>query len=121
MWNYRIIKTEIKGQPDEYGLFEVIYNDDKQISAHTEKAEIVAESPEEIIKSLSIMLSDATKCKKSNDILTLGEIEFAPLCNEEDLSEAMTFEEFEAEIKAIDVRDLMNDTIQDQGLNNPTE
>ena len=48
-----------------------------------------------------------------------GKIEFAPLYDEKDLSESMTIEEFESEIKKIDVRDLTNDTIQDQSLNNP--
>ena len=39
MWNYRIIKDK-----DIYGLYEVMYNDDGEICAHTEKPEIIAES-----------------------------------------------------------------------------
>jgi hypothetical protein len=117
MWNYRIIKREVEGQPDQYGLFEVFYNDEGEISAHSEEPELVDASPEELLTTLRLMLDDAQKSYYK--ILKYGEIEFAPLYDEKDLSEAMTLEEFEAELKKIDVRDLTNDTIQDQSLNNP--
>jgi hypothetical protein len=91
MWNYRIIKTEIKGQPDQYGLFEVIYNDDKEISAHTERAEIVGESPEEIVQTLRLMLNDANK--SYYNVLNYKEIKFAPLYDENEKSEVITLDE----------------------------
>ena len=112
MWNYRIIKKE-----NECGLYEVFYNDDGKISAHSEKPEVFGENPEELLTTLRLMLDDAQK--SYYEILKYGEIEFAPLYDEKDLSESMTIEEFESEIKKIDVRDLTNDTIQDQSLNNP--
>ncbi len=112
-----MIKREVEGQPDHYGLFEVLYNDEGKISAHSEEPELVDSSPEELLTTLRLMLDDAQKSYYK--ILKYGEIEFAPLYDEKDLSEAMTLEEFEAEFKEIDVRDLTNDTIQDQSLNNP--
>lgn len=104
MWNYRIIKREVEGQPDQYGLFEVMYNDDKQISAHAEEAEITCESPEEIIESLSIMLSDAIRCKELNNTLTYDKIEFFPFCDEKDW-EAISMKEFE---------DLINEQVDEE-------
>ena len=112
MWNYRIIKKE-----NECGLYEVFYNDDGKISAHSEKPEVFGENPEELLTTLRLMLDDAQKSYYK--VLEYGKIEFAPLYDEKDLSESMTIEEFESEIKKIDVRDLTNDTIQDQSLNNP--
>ena len=112
MWNYRIIKKE-----NDHGLYEVFYNDDGKISAHTDKPILVEESPEDLLNSLRLMLDDAQKSYYK--VLEYGKIEFAPLYDEKDLSESMTIEEFESEIKKIDVRDLTNDTIQDQSLNNP--
>lgn len=107
MWNYRIIKREVEGQSDQYGLFEVFYNDEGKISAHSEEPELVDESPEELLTTLRLMLNDAQK--SYYDILKYGEIEFAPFYSEEEM------EEFEA----IDIRDLINDTNQDQSLNYP--
>jgi hypothetical protein len=112
MWNYRIIKKE-----NECGLYEVFYNDDGEISAHAENPEVIGENPEDLLTTLRLMLDDAQKSYYK--VLKHGEIKFAPLYDEKDLSQAMTFEEFESEIKKIDVRDLTNDTIQDQSLNNP--
>ena len=112
MWNYRIIKKE-----NECGLYEVFYNDDGKISAHSEKPEVFGENPEDLLTTLRLMLDDAQKSYYK--VLEYGKIEFAPLYDEKDLSESMTIEEFESEIKKIDVRDLTNDTIQDQSLNNP--
>ena len=107
MWNYRIIKREVKGQPDQYGLFEVFYNDEGKISAHAEEPELVDESPEELLTTLRLMLDDAQKSYYK--ILKYNEIEFAPFCSEEEM------EEFEA----VDIRDLINDTNLDQSLNHP--
>lgn len=94
MWNYRIIKKE-----DEYGLYEVIYDNDGNITAHSEKAELVEESPEDLLTTLRLMLDDAQKSYYK--VLEYGKIEFAPLYDEKDLSEAMTLEQFEAEFKEI--------------------
>ena len=116
MWNYRIIKREVEGQADQYGLFEVFYNDEGKISAHAEEPEVVGESPQDILDSLQIMLSDTKKHfdafyppKPNDKILEYGKIEFSSLCSEEDMEES----------KGVDVRDLINDTILDQSLNYP--
>ena len=96
MWNYRIIKNK----DDSYGLYEVFYNDDGKISAHAEKPEVIGESPEDLLTTLRLMLDDAQKCYYK-EVLEHGKIEFAPLYDEKDLSEAMTIEEFESELKEI--------------------
>lgn len=92
MWNYRIIKrTGKEDQDDYYGLFEMFYNDDNKISLMTVEPEMVGESVDELINSLKLMYNDAVRCK--NDVLVEGEIEFAPICDD-DFSEAMSFDEF---------------------------
>jgi hypothetical protein len=96
MWNYRIIKNK----DDSYGLYEVIYNDDGKISAHSENSEIIGESPEDILQTLRLMLDDANKSYYS--VLNYEEIKFAPLYNENEKSEAITLDELygnEGEIK----------------------
>ena len=87
MWNYRIIKNG-----ETYGLYEVIYNDDKQIAAHSEDPELESHDVDDLIESLELMLEDAKKYK--NNILEYDQIKFAPMYNESDLSEVMTLEEF---------------------------
>jgi hypothetical protein len=87
MWNYRIIKDK-----DNYGLYEVIYNDDGEITAHSQDPEIIGDSPEDLVQTLRLMLDDANK--SYYNILELDKIKFAPM-HEGDLSEAMTLEEFE--------------------------
>ena len=94
MWNYRIIKKE-----DNYGLYEVFYNDNGEISAHSEEPEVIGESPEDLLTTLRLMLDDAQKSYYK--ILKYNEIEFAPFYDKEDLSEPMTLEQFEAEFKEI--------------------
>jgi hypothetical protein len=101
MWNYRIIKNK----DNSYGLYEVIYNDDGKISAHSENAELYGESPKDILETLRLMLDDANK--SYYNILEWDKIKFAPLCEEFD----------EGEI--IDARDLLNDTILTDPLNHP--
>jgi hypothetical protein len=96
MWNYRIIKNKDKS----YGLYEVIYNDDGQISAHSENSEIIGESPEDIMQTLRLMLDDANK--SYYNVLEYDKIKFAPLCDESEKSEAITLDELcghEGEIK----------------------
>jgi len=96
MWNYRIIKNK----DDSYGLYEVIYNDDGKISAHSENSEIIGESPEDILQTLRLMLDDANK--SYYNVLNYEEIKFAPLYNENEKSEAITLDELygnEGEIK----------------------
>ena len=93
MWNYRIIKDK-----DEYGLHEVIYNDDGDISAYTENAEIIGETPEDILQALRLMLDDAQK--SYYNILDASKIEFAPLVPEEDEQEYIEYEfDNEGEVK----------------------
>ncbi len=87
MWNYRIIKKD-----KVYELREAYYNDNKEIFAICEFAEITGESPEDIIQSLKYMFDDAVKYKDM--ILEDGKIEFASMCDDEDLEE-ITFEEFD--------------------------
>lgn len=87
MWNYRIIKDK-----DTYGLYEVMYNDDGEIFAHSENAEVIGDSPEDLLRTLRLMLDDANK--SYYNILEADKIKFAPIYDEKDLSEAMTFEEF---------------------------
>ena len=89
MWNYRIIKKE-----NEYGLYEVFYNDDGEISAHAEKAELVDGSPEELLLTLRLMLDDAQK--SYYNILEHDEIKFAPFFDENE------------KLKSIDIKDFIN-------------
>lgn len=86
MWNYRIIKDN----DDSYGLYEVIYNDDGEISAHSEKPEAVAESPKDLLVTLKLMLEDAQK--SYYNILEADKIKFAPLCDESELENAVPYE-----------------------------
>tara|TARA_B100000085_G_scaffold276326_1_gene295297 strand:+ start:956 stop:1261 length:306 start_codon:yes stop_codon:yes gene_type:complete len=83
MWNYRIIKNK----DDSYGLYEVIYNDDGEISAHSESSEIVGESPEDILQTLRLMLDDANKSYYS--ILEYDKIKFAPLMDESEKADCV--------------------------------
>ena len=92
MWNYRIIKDK-----NSYGLYEVMYNDDGEIFAHSEEAEIIAESPEELIETLNLMLSDANKSKEN--ILIYDQIKFAKPCEDYDDSDPITIEHLDQLIK----------------------
>ena len=96
MWNYRIIKNK----DNSYGLYEVIYNDDGEISAHSENSEIIGESPEDILLTLRLMLDDANK--SYYNILDSEKIEFAPLIDESEKNETIELDELygnEGEIK----------------------
>ena len=85
MWNYRIIKNK----DNSYGLYEVIYNDDGEISAHSEDPEVIGESPEDLLTSLRLMLDDANK--SYHNILEADKIVFAPLCDESDLEDFVEY------------------------------
>ena len=74
MWNYRIIKDG-----ETYGLYEVFYNDDDEISLHAENPDVVGESVDEIISSLELMLGDAKKHIKEKPVLEKDKIEFKDL------------------------------------------
>ncbi len=96
MWNYRIIKNKDKS----YGLYEVIYNDNGEISAHSESSEIIGESPEDILQTLRLMLDDANK--SYYNILEYDKINFAPLIDESERKELITLDElfeYEGEVK----------------------
>lgn len=92
MWNYRIIHYDSDkgmGLKNHYGLYEVIYNDEGKISAHTEEPEVIADTPEELIESLEMMLSDAKKYK--NKILDYKTMKFYPLTHD-DKEESVTLD-----------------------------
>jgi hypothetical protein len=95
MWNYRIIKDK-----NAYGLYEVMYNDDGEIFAHSEEAEVIAESPEELIETLNMMLSDANKSKEN--ILIYDQIKFAKPCEDFDKSETITIEQLDDILKDLE-------------------
>ena len=95
MWNYRIIKDK-----NSYGLYEVMYNDDGEIFAHSEEAEIIAESPEELIETLNLMLSDANTSKEN--ILVYDQIKFAKSCEDYDKSETITIEQLDDILKDLE-------------------
>jgi hypothetical protein len=89
MWNYRIIKNK-----DFYGLYEVIYNDDGDICAHSEKPEIEDYNVKDLLTTLRLMLDDAQK--SSYNILYANEIKFAKICEDE---ETIPFEGFDSFLK----------------------
>ena len=75
MWNYRVIKFD-----DHVGLYEVIYNDQGEISGHCEKPEVVGDTVEELGDTLKLMLHDYER----SDVLDGEKIEFAPLVDPDD-------------------------------------
>ena len=77
-----------------------MYNDDGEIFAHSEEAEIIAESPEELIETLSLMLSDANKSKEN--ILIYDQIKFAKPCEDYDKSETITIEQLDDLLKDLE-------------------
>lgn len=87
MWNYRIIKDK-----DTYGLYEVIYNDNKEISFHSEKPEMVGESPKDLLDTLELMISDVNKhISKDKEILEIGKIKFHPINDYDPCSKIGTY------------------------------
>jgi hypothetical protein len=96
MWNYRIIKDG-----ETYGLYEVFYNDDGEISLHSENPEVVGESVEDIKGSLELMLKDVKKNFSSffplvvdeEKILEKDKIEFKDLYDPEEKLESIDIED----------------------------
>lgn len=85
MWNYRIIKF-----PDHVGLYETFYNDDGHITAHSERAEIVGESVEDLGAVIKLMLHDYNKHLAEPDKILDGEsIKFAEFCDDDDLEQEL--------------------------------
>ena len=63
-WNYRIIRRhgETFSKEDEYYvLTEVFYKESGEVMAFSDKENIIASSPKEIIDILEMMLADAKK------------------------------------------------------------
>ena len=95
MWNYRIIKDKAT-----YGLYEVMYNDDGEICAHSEKPEIISEKPQELVDTLELMLKDAKRSKF--DILEYNKIKFSEFCKDTDKGEEITLEELDKILKDLE-------------------
>jgi hypothetical protein len=91
MWNYRIIKDK-----DIYGLYEVMYNDNGEIFAHTEEPEIVGEDPKDLLDTLELMISDVNKhIIDGKEILEIDKIKFAKPCEDYSEGEEVALEELE--------------------------
>ena len=67
-WNYRIMKRKCPETGETYyALNEVFYKEKGTLMAYSERDNIVGGSPEEIIETLEMMLTDA---KKDAPVLT---------------------------------------------------
>ena len=98
MWNYRIIKD--KGA---YGLYEVIYNDDGEIFAHSEEPEIIGENPKDLLDTLELMIHDVNAhIIDGKEILELNKIKFHEFCKDLDKSETITIEELDDLLKDLE-------------------
>ena len=95
MWNYRIIKDK-----DTYGLYEVMYNDDGEIFAHSENAEVIGDSPEDLLNILRLMLDDANK--SYYNILEVDKIKFARPCEDYEKGEVITMEKLDDILKDLE-------------------
>lgn len=61
-WNYRIMKRKCPETKEiYYALNEVFYKKNGNLMAYSERDDIVGGSPEEVIKTLEMMLTDAKK------------------------------------------------------------
>ncbi len=99
MWNYRVLK----GKDNTFGLYETMYNDNKEIIAHDEVPIIVGESVQELKDTLGLMLSDIDKCQ--DDVLDLDKITFAPMYDPDEEFVEMDFEEFMKTVNDMDFND----------------
>tara|TARA_Y100000287_G_C14165579_1_gene327048 strand:+ start:674 stop:970 length:297 start_codon:yes stop_codon:yes gene_type:complete len=78
MWNHRIIRT-VKDGTTSLGLYEVMYNDDGSILAHSEDAIDLSgyESAEDLKESLFLMVSDVEQhVSGEKEILDADKIKF---------------------------------------------
>lgn len=95
MWNYRIIKDK-----NTYGLYEVMYNDNGEIFAHSEQPEIIGENPKDLLDTLELMIHDVNKhIINGKEILELGKIKFSKPCEDYDKGKEVSFEELENILK----------------------
>lgn len=95
MWNYRIIKDK-----NTYGLYEVMYNDNGEIFAHSEQPEIIGENPKDLLDTLELMIHDVNKhIINGKEILELGKIKFSKPCEDYGKGKEVSFEEFENILK----------------------
>lgn len=98
MWNYRIIKNK-----DAYGLYEVMYNDDGEIFAHSEEPEIIGENPKDLLDTLELMIHDINKhIIDGKEVLQIDKIKFAKPCEDYDKGEVITFEELDNLLKDLE-------------------
>ena len=98
MWNYRIIKDK-----DTYGLYEVMYNDDGEICAHSENPEIIGESPTDLLDTLELMIHDVNKhIIDGEKILEYDKIKFSEFCKDMDKSEEITLEQLDDILKDLE-------------------
>lgn len=98
MWNYRIIKDK-----ETYGLYEVIYNDDGEICAHSEKPEIIGANPKDLLDTLELMIHDVNKhIVDVEKILDLNKIKFSEFCKDMDKSEVITLEQLDDILKDLE-------------------
>jgi len=71
-WNYRIMKRKCPETKEiYYALNEVFYKKNGKLMAYSERDDIVGGSPEEVVKTLEMMLNDAKK-----DVPVLTEKDF---------------------------------------------
>ena len=95
MWNYRIIKQE-----GCYGLYEVIYNDDGEICAHSEEPEMIGASPKDLLDTLELMIHDVNEhIIDGKEILEYDKIKFHQFCKDLDKGEEITIEELDDILK----------------------
>jgi hypothetical protein len=79
MWNYRIVHVPNEWEDCEYGLYEVYYEDDKPYVRTAEPIDFVSDTPENLIKSLSLALEDAKRYPiLENSVFTDGRNDEGP-------------------------------------------
>jgi hypothetical protein len=77
-----------------------MYNDDGEIFAHSEEAELESHSPEDLIETLNMMLDDANKSKEN--ILVYDQIKFAKPCEDYGEAETITIEQLDNLLKDLE-------------------
>ena len=98
MWNYRIIKDK-----DNYGLYEVMNNDNGEIFAHGKEPEIIGEDPKDLLDTLELMISDVNKhIIDGKEILEIDKIKFAKPCEDFDKGEEITLQELDDILKDLE-------------------